>query len=562
MEAQVLWLNQRAMQDDPLFTSANCDQHRYQENLLDRCAYEIDSALLGAHPDPSGWTGAVIGWADRYGGEGIGCNGGSGRAVVLHGYHLKGVGRTPLIARDCDFAHASGGAYLEESVREAIFAEIVAAEFPYGGEAILAIIDTGQVQRWPSVPPKCERRVVVVRRSFFRPAHLQRAVHFLSDLPHAGGVDAQRVRAMWDHFQLMVGANACGTAIQEFWERWAAQLAFSFAHRLSHGGTTTSNVCFDAKLVDFGGAAALPSWARITLGTGGAPFGFELQTMAEAFMDFLYYLSQHLPRHLFPATFIDDCLLRATDVYKQTYVDEFLRLCGLGKEAVAARINTPAAQDVVFNAVNAALAPSRAEAFDIFLGTPIPKRPVDLSQVWDDPPPPHLALLRAALPTINGTREQTACRARSKFLTRPRSNLYREELKKRLFEQLECSAVPVDIDRIISNEIAQGRRSAVGELSAHSPAGFAVSASFSLALFRCDTSGCLVAVVEWCTPDVIPQLSAGTDIVAGACFECTLTPSQDGVRIHEQTTLTCSISLSPAPAPCVQEPSTDWNMAA
>jgi hypothetical protein len=87
--------------------------------------------------------------ADRYGGAGIGRNGGSGRNALVNGFLVKGVGRTPLVGQSTPLSHASGGAYLEECVREAIFSEVVSHDFPYGAVPALGILGTGLVQDWP-----------------------------------------------------------------------------------------------------------------------------------------------------------------------------------------------------------------------------------------------------------------------------------------------------------------------------------------------------------------------------------------------------------------------------
>src|ERR1700681_3918252 len=52
--------------------------------------------------------------ADRYGGMGIGPNGGSGRAGYLAGVHIKGIGPTDLIGSGNDGFHATGSMYLQE----------------------------------------------------------------------------------------------------------------------------------------------------------------------------------------------------------------------------------------------------------------------------------------------------------------------------------------------------------------------------------------------------------------------------------------------------------------
>ena len=124
-QARVLWVNQRVMRQDPMFYTCGGTLDDYRAHLLHSCACVVADQ---SYEDKE----TVIGVADRYGGIRIGHNGGSGRAVILNGYHVKGVGRTPLVSVLTEAGHASGGAYLEECVRETIFSELIAAEYPGG----------------------------------------------------------------------------------------------------------------------------------------------------------------------------------------------------------------------------------------------------------------------------------------------------------------------------------------------------------------------------------------------------------------------------------------------
>lgn len=103
--AALLWLNAEDAEADPAWVRLNGDRAAYAEHLLAACAYKVSAD--GETPDR-------MGVADRYGG-GIGSNGGSGRAAIIGPYCVKGIGRTPLIGRDVDVGHASGGAYLEDA---------------------------------------------------------------------------------------------------------------------------------------------------------------------------------------------------------------------------------------------------------------------------------------------------------------------------------------------------------------------------------------------------------------------------------------------------------------
>jgi hypothetical protein len=107
-DARLIWLNRKVMHLDPLYDSVQ-GAEQYKKHLLLQCAYAMTDETIQNNHVPE----VISAVADRYGGEGIGRNGGSGRACYVNGYHVKGVGRTALVSPLTDHAHASGGAYLE-----------------------------------------------------------------------------------------------------------------------------------------------------------------------------------------------------------------------------------------------------------------------------------------------------------------------------------------------------------------------------------------------------------------------------------------------------------------
>lgn len=266
--ARVLWVNPRARSEDPDYHALG-DHARYERHLLEACAFTIADARAGT-PD-------TFGVADCYGGAGIGTNGGSGRAAYINGYHVKGIGRTPLVGLDTDISHASGGAYLEECVRESIFAEIVQLEFPHGSVPTLAIIDTGREAIWETAQgPKRERMCLLVRPMFLRPAHIERAVRYRSGNEFGGAADAARVRATALAIERQVGgAASMDELLNTCLVRWAQQIAYSYVSRLSHGGVTSSNVAIDGRLVDFGAMTSVPTFGRYWVSSAVHPTGLQ-----------------------------------------------------------------------------------------------------------------------------------------------------------------------------------------------------------------------------------------------------------------------------------------------
>ena len=62
------------------------------------------------------------GYAEAYGGELIGVNGGGGRCVNINGFQIKGAGMTPFVGEKekTDFDHVNGMYLIDEAVNEEI----------------------------------------------------------------------------------------------------------------------------------------------------------------------------------------------------------------------------------------------------------------------------------------------------------------------------------------------------------------------------------------------------------------------------------------------------------
>lgn len=486
--ARLLWLNRRVMRQDPAWAACGGREADYARQLLHQCALVTVDGVAGAMP--------VQGQADRYGGWGIGHNGGSGRAVVVGGYHVKGVGRTPLVGHDTDAAHASGGAYLEECVRETILAEITAAEFPHGAVPTLAIIDTGAVQVWQTTTgPKTERRCLLVRPSFLRPAHLERAEGFRSLDPREGLRDRRRVRAMFATATGLWGREALLDAYGRFWQRWAEQLAYGYVHRMPHGAHTTSNVCLDGRLLDFGAMAALPSWACIDTMPGNDPAGAELALVMRCLATQLPQWARDLDTALGHPDTLGRLLHATRQAYAHTLRVEMLRVLGLSRRTAVQALASDLGVAISHELRNV-VRHSQRERFAIFGGTPEAPSGWDVARFWDAAPPLHLTALRGLAervlndPGVAGTRPAVALKVARGCLemrTLNRRGLYRETAKQVIYESLERglpagAELAEAVEQHIREQVSAGRRDGVAEPQGQRPLGYAVGSGASCAL--------------------------------------------------------------------------------
>lgn len=248
---------------------------RYTSHLMQSCSY-----LAGGRGVTS-----EQGWADRYGGSGIGPHGGSGRSVLLNGYSVKGVGQTPLIGVDVPLAHSSGGAYLEEAIREAVLSQFLRKLLPHGASPILAIIDTGIDQSWTLHGGRIEkeRRVLIVRPISLRPAHFERAYRYRPANFSEKRADIHRVTGNFQACCALLGKAGLRNALETCYVRWANQIAFALIHNIALG-SSPSNFTLDGKILDFGAVSPLRQLANYLVSPGNSTlddFSVLLESLGE-----------------------------------------------------------------------------------------------------------------------------------------------------------------------------------------------------------------------------------------------------------------------------------------
>lgn len=495
---KIIYLNHAAIVRDPNFAACDFDTTRYEKHLLSACAY------LVADPDTQYERGRnydAVGYADRYGGTGIGSNGGSGRAIIVNGYHVKGVGRTQLVSSLTDAAHASGGAYLEETVREVIYGEIVRAEFPHSAIPTLALVDTGLIQVWDEpAGPKVERRTLLVRPCFVRPAHFHRASNFVSHNIKEGQEDTARVAVFFERMSSLLGVDALGNRYREFWVAWAAQMAYSFVHRMPHGSNTVSNICCDGKLLDFGATSAVPSWANVATMLTPQPFVAQFAGVLRALRATAYYFGRYLEPQLATEAGITGVAKASFEVYRRVIIVETMRICGMPR-ALAESVASGADREMLWAAILQVIFHFQRERIDMAKVSRPGHIDWDLPSIWDCTPPNHLRDLASFVRNAVPSSEHELARQRCRILADTRIGLYREDLKKSIFSAVDSSQDGVPPDRVliqafIERRIVENRRDVGCEIAGAAPLGFAIGDSIPYLLFRDSSSEALFAIKE------------------------------------------------------------------
>ncbi|WP_402721339.1 hypothetical protein [Janthinobacterium rivuli] len=289
-DASVVWINERWFLERGVDVTDMDVRRRLELWLVDQHAYMVP--LEGDTPS-DGAVETKTFWADSYGTSEMATHGGSGRVGITGCFQVKGIGRTPLVGATVDWLHSHGCLWLEEALREAVYAEIVANEFPHGAVPVLAVIDTGLRHKLES-GEWSEQRALSLRPVVVRPAYFERAILFQppGEEHEARMRDVRRVKQVVQHFE-QADETTLPTRFARTFTNLAKQIAFSRANRLFPGNYGSSNIDMDGALLDFGAFRALPNWCRYISMNDVEGFGNELPEMSAAITSISFYVNKY-----------------------------------------------------------------------------------------------------------------------------------------------------------------------------------------------------------------------------------------------------------------------------
>jgi len=295
--ASVAWLNVRWFTERGFNVADASVRRRLEEWVIENFAYVTPPAKAA--------NATRLFHADRYGStDGLSQHGGSGRVATWTNFQVKGIGRTPLVGRDAADGHAHGCLSLAEALREVVYSEIAAAEFPFGAVPVIAVLDIGLRFSSPDKAEKYDqnvRRGLLVRPFTLRPAHIERAPCFrgVGDVRAEQLADAERVAHMvaWWEAQLSKGDNSLVTEPRELFHRIGRQIGFGHAHRLFNGGYFSSNLSTTGALLDFGNMHWLRRWHRAKVLPHAPGFGDEIQIVRKMAHSLAFFFNRHMRTH-------------------------------------------------------------------------------------------------------------------------------------------------------------------------------------------------------------------------------------------------------------------------
>ncbi|MHB1827751.1 MAG: hypothetical protein ACYCV6_08655 [Steroidobacteraceae bacterium] len=296
--ASVAWLNPRWFLERGFNLAQERTLRQVSEWLVEEFAWCVQSGSDGVTADIRTL------WADRYGStQGRSPHGGSGRVATVGCFQAKGIGPTPLVGQGDKPGHSHGCLSLEECLREAIYAEIMAAEFPHGAVPTIAILDTGLHFSSPEPDQLYDqnaRRGILIRPAVVRPAHAERAPLFkrpTGDFRNNQAADVQRTRDVIAHWMSAAGnetgMNGAMEALEALVRAMVQQIAFGQVQRLFSGGYFSSNVSIRGELLDFGNTHALPNWVHAHVLRLDPGFGEEMELIRPLIGSLSFYFAKY-----------------------------------------------------------------------------------------------------------------------------------------------------------------------------------------------------------------------------------------------------------------------------
>lgn len=289
--------------------------------------------------------------AERYGGWGVGVNGGGVRCGLYGSMQIKGVGKNPLAGHPQDFWHTYGGAALEEGIQEAIWGEVCDIALPFGATRVKAIITTGSTVPYRNFTgEKVAQRVLILRDFTLRPAHYMRSIFYGTSLSEEGiypcdaARTSQAINSMYPipHTSPTTvederhRANRINDLLSEMCRRFSFQFAAARAKRIMHGTITPSNIGIDGRWIDFGTISTVSDYGKIKFGTNLSPdMSAEYKSINQWLDELIFYICKYSTKSTAERLITSNELVKNYEVqYGNRLNIEMLKLTGVPEESL------------------------------------------------------------------------------------------------------------------------------------------------------------------------------------------------------------------------------------
>ena len=309
----------------------------------------------------------VSGYAEIYGGAGVGANAGGVRCANLDQCQIKGIGPTTLAGRSTDKWHRHGACSIQDAVKETIFSELFHHATPYGSARAVAVISIGAsfateigADKLPGSAP----RALFVREKIVRLAHFMRSSFIDSNSP----LRVQELTRMRICVPLLVDylcedsneknfENASKGIEKIFWRIFQQTIAMRIG-RLVHGSMIPSNFGLDGRLLDFTTSTAISTLQPVVVTLGSACSQTQHKQVADSLFDVLFYISKFDSRCGVEKSFLDKTHRQIVEKLNSNYNSEILLshlyLIGLNNQEIT-KISGAASRRLVRAIVNIVL---------------------------------------------------------------------------------------------------------------------------------------------------------------------------------------------------------------
>ena len=241
---------------------------------------------------------------ERYGGAGIGCNGGGGRTYNVAGAQIKGAGGNMLIGRGADDSHSHGTLNIADAVQEIINSLGIGAVLPRGVTACLALLYTGDDTAFEQDVIQNKIRpasgALLVRAAAMRPAHLLPAPNFSPDKICSIPSESWRIRGVMRGLEaLFPQTNEFISFMGKILQAYADQFACARINRIAHGTLSASNLALDGRWLDLTNSSFVPGGQNVLLAGVNVPTSYEEHTAAWQIMAEVIYTYAKFRKKLF-----------------------------------------------------------------------------------------------------------------------------------------------------------------------------------------------------------------------------------------------------------------------
>ena len=244
---KVIWADHSLLADNNPESIAS-----FHKNLIQENAYVIKDtpSFAKLKLDPSD-TKTLM--AERYGGWGIGKNGGGGRCGNSENYQLKGIGANCMVGDHDDQIHKYGGLDAPLAIIEIINTHLLSSLLPLGAVKIRGLLLIGEKSAIYHHPANQCWGVIMLRDNCLRPAHFMRAPLFKPRSKYSTSLscDVARIRRLNKGlFKSFKDPNEFVRYLGKFLGNCANQFGFARAARIMHGTLSPSNTTMNGQWLD------------------------------------------------------------------------------------------------------------------------------------------------------------------------------------------------------------------------------------------------------------------------------------------------------------------------